>query len=526
MTQLLLEEGLKFVPPIIVSPEAYGLPPELDPMAQFVTRKGGGGLGDIIRGRINGFFQRGIIPFYIGPNYKDIFFENSGLTPEEYIAKMHQTPRDQTLLVSSPHFSYLSKNYEGDLSKSAAILQELALPLIKSINTTNDGKSIVHTDDQFAGLIPAYCKSRKIPSVHTIHNGFTFFIPYDYYTHADLTDGKWGLKQYLFDTHQNSRVLDSHATAIKNADIITSVGKEFLEEILRGRYSNWDIFANAQNTFNEIMIKAALGQTRTVMNGISPEELPENQDYLVRKFSPRTENILEAKNENKVEFQKQLGLKVDKDAILLYWPSRIDNTQKGIESLLGSALEILNQNPDVQIAIVADALGDNAKYKHQIEELIKAAPEGRIAIKGFNKELSNLGYASASAVIGASHYEPFGLFWLQGVCAGAYGIGGRNGGAVDILREVKGNRGNGFLYEHTNADGLKYGINQAIKHIREISKNPEAHNEHLRKMMIHGRREFSLDKMVEGYLQVYEEVGAIYNLFTHGYSHYITKKAA
>ena len=259
---------LKYVPVLNISPEAYGLPPEMDPMAQYVMRQGGGGLGDIIRGILVELYARGIEGYYLGPNYKKIFKDNSGLSSKEYIDKVHSTPNEQIILLSSTHFSYLNRIYEGDTTLSASLLQDLALPHIKEINGNHGGRSIVHTHDQSAGIIPAYCKSRGIPSVHTLHNGFTYRIPFDHYhyPHTDMTNKDWGLRNFLYDIPKTVGVLDSHATAVKNADIITFVGKRFLEEILEGRYDYWNLFVNAKNTFNEVKIKAWNKQTRVVMN--------------------------------------------------------------------------------------------------------------------------------------------------------------------------------------------------------------------------------------------------------------------
>jgi glycogen synthase len=512
---------LKHIPVIIVSPEAYGLPVEMDPMAEYVTRLGGGGLGDVIRGLLVELYAREIDGVYIGPNYKKIFKDHSGLSPEAYIEKVHTTRKNQIILLSSKHFSNLNRIYEGNTAMSAALLQDLALPPIKNITSDHGKRSIVHTHDQSAGIIPAYCKSRGIPSVHTLHNAFTYIIPHDYFPHADLSDSAWGLKKFLYNTSMHSNLLDSHATAVKNADLITLVGKHFLQEILNGRYDNWDLFSSAQNTFNELKIKALLNQTRVVMNGISKEELPENQNYLIEPFGCKTSDIVAAKRKNLITFQKAMGLQENSEAILLYWPSRIDNCQKGIESLLKCASELLNKNKNIQIAIVGDETGYDKKYTNLIKKLISKSPKGKIAHLPFEKQLSNLGYASSSVIIGASHYEPFGLFWLQGICAGAFAVGAKNGGALDIINEfeISKNSGNGFLYEIADGPGLKYGLQTAINAINELQKNPQAHNNQLRRMMKDAREEFSINKMVEGYIDVYEELGMLYNLFTDEYSH-------
>ena len=95
-------------------------------------------------------------------------------------------------------------------------------------------------------------------------------------------------------------------------------------------------------------------------------EQPENQmedpsddkPGLARKFSPE-DNVIEAKKTNLVKFQKQMGLVVDPDTILLYWPSRLDPSQKGIELLEDIALKFVIEHSDVQIAVVGNSVGSD-----------------------------------------------------------------------------------------------------------------------------------------------------------------------
>jgi len=514
----------RYVPIINVSPEAYGLPSVMDAMAPYVSREGGGGLGDILRGIFVGLYKIGIDGFYLGPNYKGIFKKNSGLTYDEYVRKVHSTKGGNVMLLSSPHFSYLKKIYDGDTAYSAAIMQDLAIPQIKEINGLHGGRSIVHEHDQSAGIIAAYCKSRGIPVLHTLHNLLEYIIPYRFYRDADLTDGDWGIKQYLFDTSSNSRKIYSHATSVKNADLVSCVGKRFLEEILEGRFDNWDIFKNSWALINEIKIKAEYGQLRVVMNGIAPEELPENQEYLPEPFGPGTKDIVGAKKRNLISFQERMGLNKDPEAILIYWPSRMEQSQKNIESYLKNIVRILNTNPDVQSAFVADDLiNNNKKYEHEIAQMQQYVPKGSLAHHTFDKRLSNLGYASASKVDGASSYEPYGMFWLQGICAGALGMGPENGGAMDILQEldISRNYGNGFLFKYPDEKGVGYGQDKSISALRQLKSNHGLYNETLRRVMISGRNDFSLDKMIEGYMMLYEELGMKANLFTDEYKHFI-----
>lgn len=59
---------------------------------------------------------------------------------------------------------------------------------------------------------------------------------------------------------------------------------------------------------------------------------PERGEHLIRKYGPE-DDVIAAKRENLVEFQKRMRLNVNPEANLLCWPSRLDPSQKGIELL-------------------------------------------------------------------------------------------------------------------------------------------------------------------------------------------------
>ena len=68
------------------------------------------------------------------------------------------------------------------------------------------------------------------------------------------------------------------------------------------------------------------------------------------------ENQAEKKRQNKVAFQKALGLREDPNAPLFYWPSRLDPIQKGPQLLTEIMYSIIHDywDRDLQIAAVAD----------------------------------------------------------------------------------------------------------------------------------------------------------------------------
>ena len=114
-----------------------------------------------------------------------------------------------------------------------------------------------------------------------------------------------------------------------------------------------------ESLLNELKIKYAHGRALSLPNGLYSNMLPENQQDLFEKFhgkifSPDTKDLVAAKKANLVAFQEATQLNIDENATLLFWPSRLDSFQKGIDLLEETAAEILRSNPDVQIAVVAD----------------------------------------------------------------------------------------------------------------------------------------------------------------------------
>jgi glycogen synthase len=116
---------------------------------------------------------------------------------------------------------------------------------------------------------------------------------------------------------------------------------------------------------------------------------------------------MEAKKENLVEFQKRTGLQINPDAILFFWPSRLDPFQKGVELLEHIAQHFVTVNGDAQIAVVADGVGNDRRHV-EILGRIAYASNGKISYQPFSESLSMLGYAAANDVFGASLYEPCG----------------------------------------------------------------------------------------------------------------------
>ena len=125
------------------------------------------------------------------------------------------------------------------------------------------------------------------------------------------------------------RCIDAQATAIKNSTLINFVGERFLREVVEGYFTDRSIIP--WSVRSEVKAKFFSDSARSIINAPASIMYPENCDYLVKKYDP--DDFYAAKQANLSEFQKRTGLNVDPNAILFFWPSRLDPTQKGIELL-------------------------------------------------------------------------------------------------------------------------------------------------------------------------------------------------
>jgi len=210
-----------------------------------------------------------------------------------------------------------------------------------------------------------------------------------------------------------------------------------------------------------------------------------------------------------MEFQRRTGLAIDPEAILLYWPSRLDPSQKGIHLLEEIAHRFVIAHGDAQIAIVGDGVGNDRTHE-EICGRIAWSSGGRISYHRFEESLSMLGFAAASDVFGASLYEPCGQIDQLGNLYGATSTNRDTGGYHDKIREltlaVDGapeDAGNGFLFRDYDPGGLWYGLRRSV----EFHRRPgEIKERQLRRIMQECREQHNLNRMVAGYLAAYERL--------------------
>jgi glycogen synthase len=489
---------------LIVTPETGRLPEDLGGLAKYISGKSGG-QGEVISALCEGLTDRGVDVHLAVLNLKKRFQRESRLSAQQWREVRYKIDPEKIHLVSSGVFSDLLSAYGGNpLLNAAAFQREIVNNVIKSVSARHGGRLIVHTHDWMAGgIINAYLKARGVPVLHTVHNVFTGHIPLDMLFGVDMEDFSENL---YYSAEYGRRCIDSQATAIKNATLINFVGEQFLKEVVYDYFMDRPLVPPGVRT--EVKAKYFHGTAISIINAPPPYMYPERCDSCVEKFGPE-DNVLEAKRINRVEFQKRMGLNVDADAILLFWPSRLDPTQKGVDLLEQVAGSFAVDHPDVQIAIVGDGVGNDRKHV-DILGRIAYASGGRIGYQPFSEDLCMLGYAAASDVFGASLYEPCGQIDQVGNIFGATATNRDTGGYHDKIRELRlkisgapQDVGNGFLFRDYDARGLWYGLENSVRFHR---RPPEIREPQIKRIMRETRQRYRLENMIAAYIRAYERI--------------------
>jgi glycogen synthase len=499
---------------IIITPETARLPSDgMGEFARYVSGKSGG-MGEVVSALCRGLTEYEIPVHLIALNLVRRFREEAGLSEDEWNRKRHHIDPKQVHLVTSSLYENHRSAYDGDPAANAAEFQrQIVNTYLKVIRSRYEGRAIVHTNDWMAGgIVSAYAALREIPTLHTVNNTHTGMIPLEFF-HGVNMERIWA-RLYMGESCGQPCV-DAQATAIKNATKVSYVGHGFLSEVVEDYFLDRHIIPPSVR--QETQVKHAENTTLVIPNGISPDVYPENQPEvpdvdrpgLACSFGP-DDNLIKAKRTNLAKFQRCMGLTVDPNAILFFWPSRLDPMQKGIELLEDVACSFVLTYPETQIAVVGDPVGSDNTHA-EILGRIAWSSGGRVAYHRFSEPLCTLGYAAASDVFGASLYEPFGQIDVVGNLYGATATNRATGGYSDKIQNLNlkawgavMDHGNGVLFKNYDSGALWWGLSKAFDNHRYFRNHPIEWENQMRRIMTEARQNRSLDNMVAGYITVYE----------------------
>lgn len=486
---------------MICTPEITELPEGMGNAANLVSAKGGG-LGDISASLIRYLADNKDFELHVVlPKYDNRIKHMARITNRQIDRLAIILSGKGIHLVNDSSFSYIFDPYEENkyhtrIRRAMALNREVINYLLDSIEP-----DIVHCNDWMTALIPAAAKAKGIKSLFTLHNIFTEkqtlmdielsgMKPFDFAQWLYFEDFPGDLAKEWDKIFATNKV-DLTASGIYAADIFNTVSESFLLELVNNYFE--DIVPPA--IYHVIREKWEQGRAYGILNAPNDTIHPEISHNIINY---NVHNVMEKKAENKMRFQKIMGLPAEEDVPLFFWPNRL-YYQKAPDILIENMRYFLSTYK-IQIAIVAN--GDHKLEKRLIEMSAKIA---RLSYKKFDEELSSIGKAASDFILMPSRYEPCGLPQMEAIRYGTLPIVRATGGLKDTIRHLdhEFNTGNGFVFEIADKAGLEYGIKEALDFYNlpiEIKKAQ------IQRIMVESLEKFNLKNTAEKYLGLYDKL--------------------
>lgn len=316
--------------------------------------------------------------------------------------------------------------------------------VIEMLNQLNYFPEIMHSHDWHTGMIPAMCKEghsfderyRNIRHVYTIHN-----MAYQGNFGVEMLDSCLGLDYRIYD-NGNVRYdggISFMKSGILYADKVTTVSPTYAQEILTPQYGE----------HLEMVLNIRKYDLWGIVNGIDIESWNPKTDVQL-PYNFNKVNVKKAKALDKQSLQKELGLTVDPDVMLVGVVSRL-TWQKGFYLMMEKLSEICNM--PIQLAVLGNGEASIEEKMQQLEN----GNKGKIAFyNGYNDALAHRIYGACDMFLMPSLFEPCGISQLISMRYGTLPLVRETGGLKDTVTPYNefDQSGNGFSFKNYNSDEM------------------------------------------------------------------------
>lgn len=393
------------------------------------------------------------------------------------------------------HYDYFAMN---------VLLQKASLSLMMHLQ---EPPSIIHCHDGHNALIPAMARElegfrhffRNSGMVVTVHNAGLGY-------HQDIDDLPFaraitGLPASVINQHLLHRCFNPFLAAAPYA-IINTVSENYARELQQTEADK--LTGGLGHLLGDRGI-----QLRGITNGINPAGFnPRHHKKLglAAPFNPASGD-LSGKKLCKTSLIKSLAklstvtvhgsLTMEPDWPLLSMISRFSN-QKGFEHLIKALTGLLAEDDKFQVIILGTG---SREIEEELTSLSRKFSSRCCILQGYDRELANKVYAGGDFFLLPSLYEPCGLTDYIAQLFGNIPIVHQVGGLAKII-----NNETGFSYSHRQNTTLEQTIKKALKIFRH---NPEILAKIQKKAVLVIRENYSWNKVVRKYLQLYHEALAL-----------------
>ena len=486
---------------LIVTPEITYLPAGMGNMSQRMSAKAGG-LADVSASLVSALFNLGADVHVAMPNYRKLFQGDVFNLHEKELKKYHEVlPEAHIHLAEDRIFYYRDRVYSNHSDEAMRIAMVFQREVINHI-VPKARPDLIHCNDWMTALIPAMAKRRGIKSLFTVHNIHTRQVSLAQAEETGIDAAEFWMNLFFsqnpggYDHARGNVPVDLLTSGIFASHFINTVSPRFLWEIVEGWHPvvPWSVREEIRNKYHA-------GCATGILNAPDASYSPKIDEALERKFTEK--DFWDAKITNKEAFQHELGLEVNGQAPLFFWPSRLDPVQKGPQLVTDLLLQTISDYWEwgMQIAVVANGPHE-VHFRNIIEEF---GLQDRVAIVDFDERLSRLGYGASDFMIMPSLFEPCGLPQMTAPLYGSLPVVHSTGGLYDTVRpmDVENSSGNGFRFDDYDAGGLRWAIDKALEF---YSLPREAKEPQIRRVMKESAKEFSHEEVARKYIAIYEEM--------------------
>jgi ADP-glucose type glycogen/starch synthase len=424
-----------------------------------------------------------------------------GFIENELLVYKSKLPDDRIHLAEDRIFYYQDRVYsnsqEIDLKIALAFQREVINNIIPTVKP-----DLIHCNDWMTGLIPAESRMLGIHSLFTFHNIHTVKTTLAHIEDRGIDAAEfwsnlfyeWPSGSY-FEARENNPV-DFLCSGVFASHFINTVSPTFMREIVDDQHD----FV-PRNIQYEVASKYHAGCAAGILNAPDDTCDPETDDYLYEQYG--VANHYDAKRNNKVKLQERLGLEVNPDAPMFFWPSRLDPVQKGCQLVAEVLYEVVDKywNEGLQVVFVANGayqqVFHDIAYQHDLYK--------RIAVCNFEEGLSHIGFAASDFMLMPSLFEPCGLPQMTSAIYGSLPIAHDTGGLHDTITNVnvEENLGNGFLFETYDSGGLAWAIDRAMDFHR---LDVHTRGTQIGRIMEESKARFNHAVTAQGYIDIYQQM--------------------